>query len=102
MIQTQARTDTRAGSPGRGRCFPPGISSLRSAAHSARIHAPYRGEAARNPQMTRGIFLARSAAGRDFPRTVAPPVWNCAAPADGNAASPTRRRGRRSGAGGDQ
>jgi hypothetical protein len=41
-------------------------SSLGSAAHSARIHAPHRGEAARNPQITRGISLAWSAAGTDF------------------------------------
>jgi len=39
-------------------------SSLGSPAHSARIHAPHRGEAARNPQMTRGISLAWSAAVR--------------------------------------
>ena len=74
-------------------------STLRSAAHSARIHAPDRGEAARNAQMTRGIFLARSATGGNF-RGVCTPVWKCAARlADGNAQSPTRRRERRSGAG---
>jgi hypothetical protein len=44
----------------------PGTSSLRSAAHSARIHARYCGGTARNPQITRGIFLARSTTGRDF------------------------------------
>jgi hypothetical protein len=59
-----------------------------------------RGEAARNPQMTRGIFLARRAAGRDFRGREHPSrlEMRCA-PADGSAESPARRRGRRSRAG---
>ena len=44
----------------------PDDSSLRSAAHSARIYTPRRGGAARNGQMTRGMSLARIATGGDF------------------------------------
>ena len=79
----------------------PDDSSLRSAAHSARIYTPRRGGAARNGQMTRGMSLAWIATGGDFRGLYHPSrVEMRGAPADGNAESPTRSLERRSVAGG--